>query len=510
MLSCARSRAPEARAAPTSVSEPGHAPPPPDTPAPGPEGRKVARHTLLSGVSEGSFVLLLVLGVVAARILGPTGWGHYQTATAFVGLFRILPDFGMAYAATLAISRDRGAAGRLLGNLLGFQVVLSVATLALCLALGARQYEGMTWFAVLVLSFDLLLKTVKATLRWLLRGLQRFGVEASSLLVERALLLAVGFVSLRAGWGVAGFVLVFVAVRLADTLGLYTFVDRRVLPLRPSVDLSLWWELFRKGVPIAYAGAVITLIFSVDTVILERLRGVDEAGLYRAPVMVLEGLNIVPRVLAYAFLPTMAAWYMRSPAVVTGLYRRGCRYLLLVGLPIAAFGVLESDRFIALVFGPKYVQSAAAAQWLLPAATFMFLSNFGETTLACVNRWGTIVSVATVSLALNIALNLAWIPSQGYMGAARATLVTELVYFLLTAAAVAYYGFGAGTAHATLRPLAAGAVFAGALWACNGLPLLTASAIASTAFVGAALFFGALERDEIDALMAAGGGSPPA
>src|SRR5688500_12077424 len=109
MRSCARSRGPEALAVPPAMSEPSHAP------AAGPEGRKVARHTLLSGVSEGSFVLLLVLGVVAARILGPAGWGHYQTATAFVGLFRILPDFGMAYAATLAISRDRGAAGRLLG-----------------------------------------------------------------------------------------------------------------------------------------------------------------------------------------------------------------------------------------------------------------------------------------------------------------------------------------------------------------------------------------------------------
>jgi O-antigen/teichoic acid export membrane protein len=456
-------------------------------------------------------VLLLPLLILAARFLGVTGYGEYQVAFAFVGLFRILPDFGMAYAATLAISRDRSRAESLVGNLLGFQLVLSLATLALCLYLGRGRYEGVTWFAVVVLSFDLVLKAIKTTLRWVLRGLERFGVEALSLLLERTLLLGLGALSLWRGWGVAGFVLVFVGVRLADTLGLFAFVGRAVLPLRPSADLRLWWELFRKGAPVAYAGAVITLIFQVDTVLLGALRGALEVGYYRAPVLVLEGITIVPRILSYALIPTMAAWYLKSPQVVTALYRRGCKYLLLVGLPMGAFGLLESDRFIALLFGPEYaVPSAKAARLLLPAAVFMFLSNFGETTLACVNRWGTIVAIATVSLALNIGLNLWWIPLYGYWGAALATLVTELAYFGLTAAAVAYYGFGTGSLGVVVRPLLATLVFAGALWACRGLPLITASAIASTAFAGAALLFGALEPEEIEALKTAGAGLPPA
>ena len=456
-------------------------------------------------------MLLLPLLVLAARFLGAFGYGQYQAAFAFVGLFRILPDFGMAYAATLAISRDRSRAESLVGSLLGFQLVLSLGTLALCLALGAWRYEGVTWLAVVVLSFDLVLKAIKTTLRWVLRGLERFGVESLSLLVERSLLLGLGALSLWRGWGVAGFVLVFVGVRLLDTLGLFSYVRRRVLPLRPAADLRLWWELFRKGVPVAYAGAVITLIFQIDTVLLEAMRGALEVGYYRAPVLVLEGITIVPRALSYALIPTMAAWYLKSPQVVSALYRRGCKYMLLVGLPIGAFGLLESDRFIALLFGAEYaVHSAKAARLLLPAAVFMFLSNFGETTLACVNRWGTIVVIATVSLALNIGLNLLWIPVYGYWGAALATLLTEAAYFALTAVAVTRFGFGAGSLSVVARPVLATLVFAGALWACRGLPLLTASAIASTAFAGAALLFGALEPDEIEALKSAGGGSPPA
>ena len=100
----------------------------------------------------------------------------------------------------------------------------------------------------------------------------------------------------------------------------------------------------------------------------------------------------------------MAAWAVTRPEVVTELYRRGSKYLLLAGLPIGAFALLESDRFVAMLFGSDYAPSADAARLLLPAATFMFLSNFGETALACVNRWGTIVVVSTLALVVNVAL----------------------------------------------------------------------------------------------------------
>jgi O-antigen/teichoic acid export membrane protein len=61
-------------------------------------------------VGEASNLILFLLGFLAARWLAPTAFGEYSTAFAFVGLFRLLPDFGMSYASTLAISRDRSIA----------------------------------------------------------------------------------------------------------------------------------------------------------------------------------------------------------------------------------------------------------------------------------------------------------------------------------------------------------------------------------------------------------------
>src|SRR5687767_15411220 len=151
---------------------------------------------------------------------------------------------------------------------------------------------------------------------------------------------------------------------------------------------------------------MITLIFDVDAVLLEAMRGATEVGFYRAPVQVLGGLTLIPRVIGYAFIPTMAALHATAPGTVSELYRRGSKYLLVAGLPIAAFGMLESPRFVEALFGAEYAPSAAAARYLLPAAVFMFLSNFGETTLACVNRWRTIVVISTATLVLNVGLKI--------------------------------------------------------------------------------------------------------
>jgi O-antigen/teichoic acid export membrane protein len=415
-----------------------------------------------------------------------------------VGLFRILPDFGMSYAATLSISRERSTARDTVANLLGFQAALSVLTLALCLAAGHALYAGLTWMVVAVLSVDLVLKAWKSTLRWVLKSLQRFGTEAVSLVVERVLLLVLGFASLAGGKGVLGFVLVFLAVRVVDTAALAAWVHARVLPLTPSRDLRLWWELLRKGIPFAYAGVVITLFFQVDAVMLEAMRGAREVGYYRAPVLMLEGLTLVPRILGYALIPTMAAVAASHPETVTELYRRGSKYLLLAGLPVAAFGLIASEPAIRLLFGADYAASVPAARWLIPAALFMFLSNFGETTLACINRWRAIVIVSTTCLVLNVALNLAWIPRLGYLGAARATLLTEGVYFALTAAALRRYGHAVPWPSLLVRPLGATAVFAGVLWACLGLPIVAAGTIASAAYVLATFGLGVWDRAERD------------
>ncbi len=455
-----------------------------------------------SALGEGSNLLVFTLGFLMARGLGAFEFGQFATASAFVGLFRILPDFGMSYASTLEIARERSLAARLTGNLLGFQAALSALTLALCLGLAFRLYDGPLRVATAVLCVDLLLKAVKSTLRWLLKGFERFEIESLSLLFERGALLLCGASSLWLGGGLYGIVLVFVGVRLVDTFGLLAFVHARVLRLRPARDLALWRELWVKGLPFAYAGAMVTAFFQVDQVMLERWRGAAETGWYKAPVLVLEGLALVPRVFSFALIPTMAALWTQAPATVGALYRRGLKYLLLVGLPIAAFGALAASPFLELLFGAAYAESGAAGRILIPVCAFMFLSNFVETTLACIRRWRVIVLTSTVAMLLIVGLNWVWIPRWGYLGAAWATLVTEGFYFVAGAWALERTGLRGAWLRLALRPVLACAAFASVLALLLPQGLFVASALAALCWIAATFALGVWDAQERAALKA--------
>jgi O-antigen/teichoic acid export membrane protein len=441
-------------------------------------------------------VLLFVLGYFAARWLPVDEWGIYRTALAFVTLFRLLPDLGMSYASTLSISRDRSLATSFVGNILGLQCVLSLVTLGLALSIGGWLYEGAIWWAVVVLTVDLLLKSVKFTFRWLLKAFERFGSEAVSLLAERLALLVGGLMALSLGGGVMAFVLVFAVVRLIDTSALAAYVVRRVSPVLPRWEPRLWLDLARRGLPFAYAGAMVMIFFAIDQVLLKQFKGEKEVGYYATPVLLLEGLSLVPRIFGYALIPTMAALHLSAPEALTALYRRAAKYLLVLAMPVVAFGLIAAEPFVRLLFGEKYLPSVGLTSILLSCVVFMFLSNLAETTLACINRWRVVVFAATAAAVLNIVLNLIWIPPHGAFGAAWATLATNVFYLAATALPLARHGHSVPWLSTTARPLLATAVFATVLWAAGAWPIWLSSSLAAGAFLLATFALGIWDARE--------------
>jgi O-antigen/teichoic acid export membrane protein len=276
---------------------------------------------------------------------------------------------------------------------------------------------------------------------------------------------------------------------VADTAGLFIYVHRRVAKLPLRREPAVWEQLFRRGLPFAYAGIMITVFFFIGTVMLERMRGAQEAGWYSAPLRVLEGLTLLPRVIGYTFIPTMAAAHLAEPEMVGKLYRRGSKYLLVVGLPLAAFSILAAPSFVPILFGAEYGPSVIATQLMLPAALFMFLSNFGETTLACVNRWNSIVANATVVLAVNLTLNFLLIWKYGYVGAAAATLGTEAVYFFATAVALRRAGHHGAWLRIGAGPVLAAALFAGVFWAARPFGFVASGLLATAVYLPATFVF---------------------
>ena len=162
---------------------------------------------------------------------------------------------------------------------------------------------------------------------------------------------------------------------------------------------------------------------------IEWLRGNEEAGVYSAAVRVSEMAYFVPSVLATLFLPRLISARPND----SEYRRRAVDYLsasVVLALVVAA-GLFITSPLLPLAFGGEYERSADMLR--VHAWAFIpYAVGIARTQILTVEDH-LVANLPSVVLAvgINAALNLAWVPAHGGLGAAWATLVAYAVAWVL-------------------------------------------------------------------------------
>lgn len=462
---------------------------------------KIAKNTLLSAISEGSNLFLFLVAVLAARFLGNYLFGIFSFALAFVGLFQILPDFGIGYANTIEVARDKTKAKRYFCNSLGLQILLGLITLIIIyIIINLTEKSSTTRLTVYILSGAMLLKSFKTTFRWIFKSFERFDYEALTLSIERSLTFALCILALVLGKSLVPFVCVFMGARLIDLVLTIIIAGHKFFIPIPKINIKLWLDFIKRGFPFIIVGAMITIFFQIDAIMLSFMRNPQEVGWYSASYKLIEMLTAIPRVIAYALLPTLSILHTSSTSAITPIYRKASKYLFIIALPICAYILFRAPEVINLIFGSEYQKSIISLQVLILSTIFMFQSNLGETVLASINRWKLVVYAASISVITNIVLNLILIPIYGYIGAGIATMITELLYFYFI------YRFLSKTGHIIeilkilFRPLLATLILVTTLYLTRSLGFITVIFLSGIIYLAGIILTGCLDKDELQLL----------
>ena len=180
-------------------------------------------------------------------------------------------------------------------------------------------------------------------------------------------------------------------------------------------------QLIRRSWPELASQAALLLLFRLDTVMIEWLRGNEEAGVYSAAVRVSEMAYFVPGVLATLFLPRLMNARQNEPEY----RRRAVDYLsasVVLALVVAS-GLSFASPLLPLAFGGEYERSADMLR--VHAWAFIpYAVGIARTQILTVeDHLAANLPSVVLAVGLNAALNLAWIPAHGGLGAAWATLV---------------------------------------------------------------------------------------
>lgn len=442
---------------------------------------RAGRNLVFKSVGE-AFALasFLVLFVIAARILGAEQYGRYNYAASLTALALIIMDMGLNTLFVRDVARRRELLSVYGGTILVLKTVLGLcvlAGLALFLGLGSASLEDLQ-LVLAVAVVQILWNLAEVGIAGL-NAVERMDQEAVLKTISRmtALALVSGF--LFFGWGLWGLV---AGLGLANALAacLALGLLRRQAPFKTNFKADFLAPLVKESLPMAVTSVFIMIYSRVDMVLLQMMgRAYTEIGWYAAAVRVIDGVGIVPALVARALLPVFSSLAGGDIKDLQRLYTQGMRLLVFLGLPAAVGLVAVRHEVAVVIFGPQYEPTAQVFLWFGPMVALFFI-NFLQLNVLTALRLQRLAALATgICLVVNVVLDFWWIPVHGYMGAGAATFCTELILLVLGGIFLRFRG-GLNWPYAlALRPAAATAVMALALYFTkdHGLTINIAAAV---------------------------------
>lgn len=425
-------------------------------------------------------LLAFATTLVIARVLGAEGYGVYALALA-VGLYLAkASEAGLEGVGVRTIAERPETAGRLAAAVSGLRLVAAGGIMALAALV--------THFAILepersalLLSFVVLIP-VALDLRWVLIGLEKSGpVGWARVLGEATTLGGVAWLVDDVG-ALDTAILCYAAGVAVGTTALWVALRRQGVRLRISWNPDLALPLLRRGLPIAGQVLLGLMIFNADLFLLRVLRDAESVGLYAAAYTPLAFAVNVGYAFAYSVLPVLVAERGAGRDAST-LYGDQVVRVLSIAFPLAAGAALMAAPLMAIGFGPEYDAAAPVLAALMSSAPFAGATALSWTALTALGRERWLLGLTALAAGLNIVFNLLWIPGHGMLGAAAATVLTEVFRALATGWVAWSGGLRFPRPTRLVRSLGATAAMAVFLIYVDGAPVLTIPAAAVVYFV---------------------------
>ncbi len=387
---------------------------------------------MLSGGRGLAAVQQFIAFAFIAGHLGPAGLGVYAFAIAAVAIARLLPAFGFDLIAPRDIAQRPEREPELVPSIAVVRVVLGAIAFAVMSGLVvAVGYERDSVEATLLAGSTLLLVGAE-TFRASLATRLRLGWAAGADSLEGAVTLAGAVALAVAGADVLAFVALYVLAKLVNVTVVFT-AALHLVTYRWRIRPREWWPLVRAAAPLAAATLVITVYYRLDLVVLARLAPADEIGQYGLAVKFLDAGVLLTAVVMAVLQPVLARSVLAPSEALQRVYSRAVHLMALLGLFVAVAGSATAWRVVPALPGLAEFDGAGVALTLLaPAAALILVATIVQGTLLAARLEGTVLRISLVGLAVNVALIAVLIPTLSYVGAALATLLTELVLFVLS------------------------------------------------------------------------------
>jgi O-antigen/teichoic acid export membrane protein len=366
---------------------------------------------------------------------GDIVFGQIMLALSLGYLVRMVVDAGMNEFLLSSFARRDSRPLSLLGDITWFKLgLLSLALLAGWIVTGVLGYEFHLRVIAFVIAGGLGMDAVTDSFFALCQARGRQDVEMR--IRVPASLIGIGFglvcIVVQAGpiWialykPVESVILMAFAVKALDRnpLGGFSLEGLRQIGQR-----------LKQGV-VFTCMAFCSLLYNKLNVFFLKTHGGDaQVGSYSAAWETVDGVStmVSGALLGKVIFPMLAKLWRENREAFRALAGQTARSLWAVALPAGYLLFVESDRILALIYGPNYANASLAQRLLTPCVATAFLHNLAAYAMIGMHRQRLLLWFYMSGLALNALLCIFLIPAFKLEGAALALTLTKVWVAVLT------------------------------------------------------------------------------
>ena len=380
------------------------------------------------------FYLLIIEARVQERI-GTEDYGIYFALLNLSFILNILPDLGITNWNNRRIAQQatihQEEVKKIARLRLGLGLIYMLVCFLVALLLGYNNHERLLLF---ILAFNQVLATGILFMRSYLSGMHLFNKDRIISILDRLLLIALlgsALLYLPEHTPFPVDYLVYAqTIAYGITLFLATVFVWRLSKAEPAKESIAENTILVSSLP--FAGLILLSMMSnrMDAIMLERMSGSYEAGIYAMAFRLSDMLTMIAYLFAVLLLPIFARILAKheNPAELFGtafrLLLAGCTFITI----ICAF---QSEWIMQLIYQGDIRDAASILPWTIAGASFFSLQYTTGTLLTADGKLKQLIAVALAALICNTTINAWLIPDYAAKGAAVAALSTQGLVFLI-------------------------------------------------------------------------------
>lgn len=377
-------------------------------------------------------VISLFIGVISARYLGPTNYGTINYAASYISFFTIFCALGLEGIVVKEMISKREQEGIILGSGIAMRLIAGVLSMiAVCVIVYFLNPNDSVLLTVTFLQSIILPFNAFHLIDMWYQSKLNSKVSTIIRCISYTLMSLYKIYLLITGKSVEWFAFSTSLDSLLIAL-MFMLMYRRNGTRKLKFDYNTSKELLLQSYHLIISTMMAVLYSQMDRVMIGKMMTQTDVGFYTAAATICNMWVFIPQAFANSARPVIMELKDKDSNLYIRRLKQLIGFIFWIGALFSIVFTVMADFIIHVLYGDAYTMAKGPLVILIWSTVFSSLSYPRSIWMICENKQNYTKYILIWGVILNLILNYYGIKYLGIIGAAIATLFTEIMTCIIS------------------------------------------------------------------------------